>query len=292
MAAISRPMPSPALQREVPSEVHPFWPALMQQYDRVGYTQLMDLGDCDEHDAVRPVEAERARDALPMLAQARRDGTADPVYLELAQVAAHLKLGHLQMAQAHLRTVASTHILDASLAGPPRLAHELLIGAHPLWLVMHVAIEAGLGSEMVPEVLNSGLRQRLGLEPELSAGLLLNALRNGDSGAISQLQAAGLRLTPRAQGLLERDLARFTASLAARAQRGVVLQTKESRYLQACCRALTLLGKGAEAKRLLDMQRSVTQSSSVQSRYAWRRFLPLPSHQGPAVSPPPGRSQR
>ena len=286
MNIIARPMPSPTLQRELPRDVIPFWPALVQQYDRVCHARLLDLALCDTGVTTRPVEAQQAQEALPVLAQARRSATVSLVYLELAQVAAHMKLGDVGQARAQLQAIAATPLLDASLAAPARPSFALVVGAHPLWLVMHVAIEAGVGPDIVADVFACGLRRRVALEPELAAGLLLNALKWGDIETLQRLQAEGLVLTPRAQSILYMETHRFAAILADRANRGVALQAKEDRYLRERRRALVALGEGASAQRLHQAQSLPRGHCDPWPMRAWRRFSLAPSRQGPAISPP------
>lgn len=290
MHVTARPMASPALQRELPQDVLPIWPALVQQFERVSQSTLMTLRNASSAEAQSYIEAQEAAATLPLIEQAFADASIDPMYLQLTAAAAFIKLGDLPRARAHLRAFAASPALTASLGAPARPAYARLIGAHPLWLLMHVAIEARLGPQLVQDVLASGLYRRLALEPELAAGLLLNALKHGDTETLAALQAARVALTPRARARLNIDSQEFIRELQGRAKRQAPLTPTEQQYVARRQQALALLDETPLARALTAAGPKVAEQPEVQTAAPWRRFLHGSLRRHTAPLPPQPRA--
>lgn len=290
MKVIVRPMASPVLQRELPSDVRPIWPALVQQFDRVSQYRLLSLSACVDAETQRQVEAQEAAGLLPVIERAVADATIRPVYLYLTRAAAYIKLADATGARAHLRGFAGSPALKLSLEAPPVPPHQKLIAAHPLWLVMHVAIEAGLGTQLVGDVLDCGLRGRLAIEPELAAGLLLNALKYGDRDTLKLLLSEHIVLTPRARMRLDGDMENFVAELESRAQRKVALPALERQYLDERMQALMVLGETSVVQRLEAAAGQSDEGHGRRMAFGWKRFLPSAGRRNTAPLPPEPRT--
>lgn len=197
--------PSPLLKSHIDAALWEVWPALAPRFSHVAgpYRYLPPSVQTLSQD--RAAGRVRATEGLAALETVRPSAAAAPWHLTLLRAAAYLKLGDPKQARAILSALTFNPHLRQSLAAQPVPAAAPLMQAHPLYNVMHVAIEQGCGASFWPLLASLGLTERCSCEPEQASMLLVNAVKQGDACALRAMLLEGLRLSDKARARLEQD---------------------------------------------------------------------------------------